>query len=86
MRHVPRNNLLSLHPLTVRRTHPVLRLAHATLSRLLLGLQRLPVRTVITLEETQVGHPLPVGVKLRNHVHALQQVAVVANDERRAGQ
>ena len=31
-------------------------------------------------------HPLAVGVKLRNHVHALQQVAVVANNERRAGE
>ena len=74
-----------MHPLTVRRTHPVFRLAHATLSRLLLGVQRLPVSTVVALEEAQVGHSLPVGVKLGNHVHALQQVAVVANDERRAG-
>ena len=30
--------------------------------------------------------PLAVGVKLRNHVHELQQVAVVANNERRARQ
>ena len=30
--------------------------------------------------------PLAVGVKLGNHVHALQQIAVVADNERRAGQ
>ena len=70
----------------MRRTHPVLRLAHATLGHLLLSLQRLSVGAIVTLEEPQVGHPLPIGVKLRNHVHALQQVAVVANNERRAGE
>ena len=70
----------------MRRTHPVLRLAHATLSRLLLGLQRLPVRAVVTFKEAQMRQPLAVGVKLRNHVHELQQVAVVANNERRARQ
>ena len=69
----------------MRRTHPVLRLGHATLSRLLLGVQRLPVGAVVTLKETQMRQPLAVGVKLGNHVHTLQQIAVVANDERRAG-
>ena len=69
----------------MRRTHPVLRLAHATLSRLLLGFQRLPVGAVVTLEEAQMRQPLAVGVKLRNHVYTLQQIAVMADDERRAG-
>ena len=61
-----------MHPLTVRRTHPVLRLGDATLSRLLLGVQRLPVGAVVTLEKAQMRHPLAVGVKLGNHVYALQ--------------
>ncbi|CNI95224.1 Uncharacterised protein [Mycobacterium tuberculosis] len=30
--------------------------------------------------------PLAVGVKLGNHVHVLQQIAVVADNERRAGE
>ena len=57
-----------------------------TLSCLLFGVQCLPVGAVVTLEEAQMSHPLPVGVKLGNHIHALQQIAVVANNERRAGQ
>ena len=69
----------------MRRTHPVLRLAHATLSRLLLGVQCLPVGAVVTLEEAQMRQPLTVSMKLGNHVYTLQQIAVVANDERRAG-
>ena len=68
------------------RTHLILRLGHAPLSSLLFGIQRLPVGAVVALEEAQMSQSLTVRVKLRNHVHTLQQVAVVTNNQRRAGQ
>ena len=52
----------------------------------LLGLSRRPVGFVVALIYTQMRPPLTVGVQLGNRVHVREQIAVVADDERRAGE
>ena len=52
----------------------------------LLGLSRLPVGVVVALIYTQMRPPLTVGVQLGDRVHMREQIAVMADDERRAGE
>ena len=51
----------------------------------LLGLSRRPVGVVVALIYAQMRPPLTVGVQLGDRVHVCEQIAVVADDERRAG-
>ena len=52
----------------------------------LLGLSRRPVGVVVALIYAQMRPPLTVGVQLGDHVHMREQIAVMADDECRAGE
>ena len=52
----------------------------------LLSLPHRPVGVVVALIYTQMRPPLAVGVQLGNRVHAREQIAVMADDQRRAGE
>ena len=52
----------------------------------LLGLSRRSVGVVVALIYAQMRPPLTVGVQLGDRVHMREQIAVVADDERRAGE
>ena len=52
----------------------------------LLGLPHRPVGVVVALIYAQMRPPLTVGAQLGNRVHMREQIAVMADDERRAGE
>ena len=52
----------------------------------LLGLPHRPVGVVVALIYAQMRPPLTVGVQLGNRVHMREQIAIMADDERRAGE
>ena len=52
----------------------------------LLGLPHRPVGVVVALIYSQMRPPLTVGVQLSDCIHTREQIAVMADDQRRAGE
>ena len=77
---------MGTNPFFLSLTHLIFRLTHAAMRGALLGLSRRPVGVVVALICTQMRPSLTVGVQLGDRIHVCEQIAVVADDERRAGE
>ena len=77
---------MGTNPFFLSLTHLIFRLTHAAMRGALLGLSRRPVGVVVALIYAQMRPPLTVGVQLGNRVHMREQIPVMADDERRAGE